>query len=177
MPFTRQNAGKTGHEDVIWNPDIESYLGTLGNTPKPELADLGDAFKTARMGLDFYAAKVPEIIVAFDGSLYEASADSREPSRRVGYVKVGMVALNVKKYLDLSVENMPYVDPMAVNKLQDNSAVSMALPSAYLLEVGQNSITDGYRAAIHRYYSSDKTKMGTDTNMLLDTVVELLRLE
>jgi hypothetical protein len=173
MPFNNQQASKVGHEDILRNPDIDEYLSSIGDIPRPAAAELAEIFGDAP-AIGEFKPSVPEVIVAFDGSLYEASADTSEPSRRVGYVKVGMVALNVKKYIDLSDQNMPYVDPMAVNRLQDRSALSMALPSAYLKEPALDSVTDGYRAAVHRYYSSDKTKVGTDKNTLLDTVVELL---
>jgi hypothetical protein len=174
MPFNNQQASKVGHEDLLRNPDIDAYLSSIGDVPRPEPAQLAQIFGKSPT-IDAFEPSIPEVIVAFYGSLYEASADVDEPSRRVGYVKVGMVALNVKKYLDLSDRNMPYVDPMAVNRLQDRSALSMALPSAYLKEPSLDSVTDGYRAAIHRYYSSDKTKIGTDKSTLLDTLLELLR--
>jgi hypothetical protein len=174
MPFSNQQASKVGHEDLLRNPEIDAYLVSIGDVPRPKPAELAEIFAQAPT-IGAFKPNVPEVIVAFDGSLYEASADTSEPSRRVGYVKVGMVALSVKKYLELSDRNMPYVDPMAVNRLQDRSALSMALPSAYLKEPALDSVTDGYRSAIHRYYSSDKTTIGTDKSTLLDTVIELLR--
>lgn len=175
MPFHNQQAGKTGHEDILRNPDIELYLESIGDVPRPEPADLATLFGESPKMSDF-GGNLPEVVVSFDGSAYEASADPIEPSRRVGYVKVGMVALNVKKYRALSDRNMPFVNPMAVNRLQDRSALSMALPSAHLRESTFEAVTDGYRAAIHRYYASDKTRIGTEKHTLLDTVVDLLRL-
>ncbi|MHB8177694.1 MAG: hypothetical protein ACYDA5_11805 [Vulcanimicrobiaceae bacterium] len=174
-PFNNQPAGKTGHEDILWNPEIIQYMETWADVPKPETAKLEGIFSKAPT-IGGYTPVVPEVIVAFDGSLYEASADQHEPSRRVGYIKVGMVALNVQKYQSLSDRNMPFVDPMAVNRLQEQNAISMALPSAYLKEKDYDSIREGYRAAIFRHYSSDNTRIGTDKHTMLDTVIDLLRI-
>ena len=123
-----------------------------------------------------FTGRLPDIIFALDGSLYEASADVNEPSRRVGYVKVGMVGLNMRKYIDLANLKKRFVDPMAVANLQDNDAVSLALPGAYLKQKNHKTVVEGYRYTIQRYCESDNTRISGKGASLLDTLVELMRL-
>jgi hypothetical protein len=172
MPFQGELAGKTGHEDLLQNPEIEAFLGLHKDVPRPDEATMADVFSNAPRASAF-TGNVPQLITAIDGSYYEASADQREPSRRVGYIKVGMVALRMDEYLKLGAGSS-YVDPMAVNRLLDSNALSMALPGANLKLPQFTSTGEGYRFFVQDYYDGGRTKIRGWNDSLLDTLVCLL---
>jgi hypothetical protein len=173
MPFDGQLAGKTGHEDILQNPDVEAMLEEHADIPRPDEKTMDEIFAGCPRASSF-TGKVPQFVIAVDGSRYEASADAREPSRRVGYVKVGMVALDMDKYAKLD-EGSTYVDPMAVNRLLASNALSMALPGANLKRNEYLTVAEGFRAYAQRYYRGERTTFEGSTSTLLDTLVALLK--
>ena len=173
MPFRGELAGKIGHEDILQNPEVESFLGLHKDVPRPDEATMAEVFANAPRASAF-TGDVPNLITAIDGSYYEASADLQEPSRRVGYIKVGMVALRMDEYLKLGAGSS-YVDPMAVNRLLDSNALSMALPGANLKRPEFTSAAEGYRYFVQNYYDGERTKIRGWDDSLLDTLVCLLR--
>lgn len=175
MPLKGQNAGKIGHEEILQNPDIEAFLQDYKNVPRPTPAALSQIFGGCPK-ISQFTGVVPDVILALDGSLFEASADDREPSRKVGYIKVGMIGLDMQRYAALAPDGSRFVDPMAVARLQESSALSMALPGAYLKKSGHKTVVEGYRFAIQKYFESDATKIGKRGKAsLLDTLIVLLR--
>jgi hypothetical protein len=173
MPFDGELAGKIGHEDILQNPEVEEFLGLHKDVPRPDEASMAEVFAKCPRASAFRGT-VPSVIVAIDGSYYEASADQREPSRRVGYIKVGMVALDMTAYSKLGAGST-YVDPLAVNRLLQSNALSMALPGANLKRAEFTTAAEGYRFYVQRYYDGDRTKIGESTETLLDTLICLLR--
>lgn len=174
MPFQGQNAGKTGHQDILQNPDIEEFLKAYKDVPRPSAQTLSEVFGDSPAASSF-TGTLPSLVMAFDGSLYEASADANEPSRRVGYVKIGLVALDMDRYLKVRVPGERFVDPIAVARLQQSTAMSMALPSAHMQRKQDTSVTEGYRAQIQRCYAGDASRIGASKRTLLDTLVDVLR--
>jgi hypothetical protein len=172
MPFDGQLAGKTGHEDILQNPEVEAFLDEQGDVPKPDAKSMAEIFEACPKASSFRAS-LPPIIIAIDGSYYEASADDREPSRRVGYIKVGMVALDMQRYGLLGADSI-YVDPIAVNRLLTSDALSMALPGANMKRAEFTSASEGFRFYVQRYFDGDRTKIGESNDTLLDTLIALL---
>jgi hypothetical protein len=172
MPFEGQLAGKIGHEDILQNPDVEGFLLDHRDVPRPDVATMEGTFAACPRASAF-TGKLPAYIIATDGSYYEAAADQREPSRRVGYVKVGMVALDMNAYEKLGAGSI-YVDPIAVNRLLNSDALSMALPGAHMKRPEFLTAAEGYRAYVQRYYDGARTILPSSKETLLDTLVALL---
>lgn len=173
MPFDGQLAGKTGHEDILQNPDVELFLAGHRDVPRPSQQTMEDVFDKCPRASNFNDA-IPPLIIAVDGSYYEASADQREPSRRVGYIKVGMVALDMQRYEALGADGI-YVDPIAVNRLLQSEALSMALPGANMKRAEFQNAAEGFRSYTQRYFDGDRTRIGESSETLLDTLIDLLR--
>jgi hypothetical protein len=178
MPFDGQLAGKTGHEDILQNPDVEAFLQEHRDVPVPDEKTMEDVFSACPRASAFSGA-VPEFIIAIDGSYYEASADAREPSRRVGYIKIGMVALDMNRYGKLDA-NSVYVDPIEVNRLLTSNALSMALPGANIKRKEFTSAAEGFRSYAQQYFDSERTVIGDPPppqprTTILDTLVALLK--
>ena len=173
MPFDGQLAGKIGHEDILQNPDVEAFLRDHGDVPRPDETTMVDVFASCPRASAF-TGSLPPFIIAIDGSYYEAAADQREPSRRVGYLKVGMVALDMNAYGKLGAGSI-YVDPLAVNRLLMSDALSMALPGANMKRSEFTSAAEGYRFYVQHYFDGARTTIGESKDTLLDTLVTLLR--
>src|SRR6516225_8762072 len=103
MPYPGQTAGKTGHADIVRNPDVQAFLQRCSDVPRPTPDDIRAMIAEASDAALFGYHDLPAMVLALDGSSYEASADGAFPSRRIGYVKISSVALDMMKYRGLRV--------------------------------------------------------------------------
>ena len=174
MPYPGQPAGKTGHSDILSNPEIQTFLGTCEDLPRPQKEDVIQAIGSHGKMAD-YKDHLPRWVKAIDGSEYESPVDGRFPSRCIGYIKISSVLLDMQAYTLVKETPSRYIDPMAVARLEkDTSTISMALPGAYVKPKGSLSVSDGFRRTILQYFQSANTRLQGDT--LYDTLVDLIRL-
>jgi hypothetical protein len=171
VPNIGQQAGKTGHGDLIENPEIQEFIRSADHLKPPseeELRALAREFTHAPSG-----GIEPARLLATDGSTYESSIDGRYPSTRVGYVKVSNVVVDVGRYRSLlDHPGTPTVDPFTLNKLQkDIDALTVVLPSSNLRVRGARDVRQGFRLKLQAELDSERTRLSC--GMLLDTLFYL----
>lgn len=149
MPFEGEVANKASHYDIVRNPDVAAFLERCEYLKVPS-EDEGRVFaQKFRAPPSGDPARAPKMLLAIDGSPYEASMNKQFPSTRVGYVKVGSVLIDMTKMDALRVAGGRFVDPFRVAALQDdNSSLTFALPSANVRLPGMKSVRDSFRAEV-----------------------------
>jgi hypothetical protein len=65
--------------------------------PRPTADDIKKLLSFAKTADAFGEHELPTIVLALDGSSYEANPDGLYPSRRIGYVKISSVALDMAR--------------------------------------------------------------------------------
>ncbi len=174
MPYPGQSAGKIGHSDLLNNPEVQAFLGRCEDIPRPSAKDVAEMV-AAFPRVSEIPGELPRLILAIDGSTYESAVDGRYPSRRIGYVKISSVILDMDDYASLRATRERFIDPIEVARLQkETDTISMALPGAYVKPEGAASVADGFRRELLRYFRSSNTVLGGET--LYDTLVDLIRL-
>ena len=172
MPYPGQSAGKTGHADIVRNPDVMAFLQRCNEVPRPTPEDIQKLIAEASNADAFGEHELPTIVLALDGSSYEANPDGVYPSRRIGYVKISSVALDMTRYRGLRIPGSRTIDPLTVNMLlRDTEAFSMALPGAYVVPAGRQTAKEGFRYELQGYMTSERTRLAKRT--LHDTLKEV----
>ena len=172
MPYPGQVASKTGHVDIVRNPAVQSFLQRCSDVPRPTPEDIREALKSSDNIATFEEHDLPGVVLALDGSSYEAAPDQVYPSRSIGYVKISSVALDMQRYNGLRVPGTHTIDPMTVNALlKDTEAFSMALPGAYVVPAGRQTAREGFQYELQGYVASERTRLGKHT--LYDTLVKI----
>lgn len=175
MPFKGEPSSKTIHNDIRNNPDIIRFLEQCPDIPKPEAKNIEKLIP--KEDLEFFerckSARMPKYILSLDGSNYESTIDKKYPSRRVGYVKISVVVLNMDHYSEISsTQKSKYVNPMEVARLQkDTDCLSFALPGSYVQFPGDLSPYETFRKTLLSNFLSEETKFCG--NYLLDSLFEL----
>lgn len=159
MPYQREFASKTAHLDIVKNPEVAAFLGECEYLTTPS-DDQGQALASRFVAPPpIGEARLPEHVIAMDGSYYESSIDERLPSTRLGYVKVGSVLIDMARYRQLRVQNGRFVDPFRVAEVENsNSPLTFCLPSANVRWKGKTSVRDSFRAAVDDSLYSSKTR-------------------
>ena len=176
MAFKGEPGSKTAHNDIRNNPDIIKFLKQCPDIPRPEAKNIEELIPKEEDG-DFFerckSARIPKYILSLDGSNYEAIVDKKYPSRKVGYIKISVVVLNMDHYNEISsTKNSKYVDPMEVAKLQkDTDCLSFALPGSYVQFPGDLSPYETFRKTLLDNFLSEESKFCG--NYLLDSLFEL----
>jgi hypothetical protein len=174
MPYSGQNASKVGHDDLLRNPEIDRFLAACDHMREPSQAELLQIVAEFKPAPTVGEAALPALVVANDGSRYEASVSKLYPSTRVGYVKVSSVGVEVDVYATLVRGEERLIDPFAMNRLQDNTtAISLALPSTNLRYGHDDSVVDGFRRRIDEIFRGDATQTGSRGERLIDTLYAL----
>jgi hypothetical protein len=158
MPYPGELANKSSHSDIIRNPDIKAFLDECEylKPPSEEQGKVMAAFFVTPPPID--ALTLPEHVIAFDGSWYEASFNDYLPATKVGYIKIGTVLINMDKFKQLRDPLTRLVDPFKVAELQNNnSALTFAVPSSNMRLKNRTSVRDSFRAMI------DAALIGTNT--------------
>ena len=157
MPYQNEFARKTTHFDFVRNPEVQGFLANCEYLTPPneeEALALTSVFQKPPRSPE---VELPHLILATDGSYYEAALNDRIPSTRVGYIKIGAVLFSLKEFADL--RDGRFVDPFKVASLQDNNtALTFVLPSANVRLQGYNSVRDSFRAALDQQLLSEKTR-------------------
>ncbi len=161
MPYRREVANKVGHVDLAKNPDVARFLGECEylNTPMLDGEHAINAyFQVPRTN---EGLRLPEQVIAIDGSSYEASINERAPSTRIGFVQIGAVLIQMAQFNALRVGHL--VDPFRVAELQEHNApLAFAVPSANIRWKGKRSVRDSFRAAVDKHLYGASTRFTAD---------------
>ena len=168
MPYIGQQAGKRGHSDILRNPDIAVFLGNCeylrnpGDDAVQAIADLyQDAPKTDEL---------PGLVIASDGSAYADPIDESFPSTQIGYVKLSLMAFDMKTYGGLVQPGSPFVEPFKVAEMHDSAkSVAFVLPGSNVRYRGLR-VQDGFRLAIYEELSDDRTKVHKNAGNIRDVL-------
>ncbi len=168
MPYSGEPSGRLSHTDILNNPEVRDFLNKCSEVPRPTKSKVSEIFNESYT-VNELAGDLPKLVIAIDGSPYESSLDEDYPSRKIGYLKISMVVLDMAHYQQLEERTTKYVNPMEIAKLEENtSAITMALPSSFVKLPDCETIKEGYRREILNAYSSDRTLLGGES--LLDTL-------
>lgn len=157
MPYKKELASKIAHMDFIKNPEVQAFLASCEYLTPPDETEAKNLTSVFNPPPRLSQAHSIELILATDGSNYEAALHDKIPSTRLGYLKVGAVLFSLKEFSELREGR--FVDPFKVAALQDkNAALSFVLPSANVRLKGKNSVRDSFRAALDEQLLSEKTR-------------------
>lgn len=159
MPYQRESASKSSHCDIIKNPDVSQFLEECDYIKPPSDQEAQSLCSVFIEPPETDTVCLPEYIIAVDGSNYEASIDERLPSTKVGYVKVGCMAIDMGKYKSLRTPEGRFVDPFRVAELQDNnSPLTFTLPSSNIRWKNKGNVRDSFRATVDEQLYDIKTR-------------------
>lgn len=159
MPYQGETANKGSHRDIVKNPDVSQFLAQCQYLHEPSDAEVSNVISCFEDTPLMESVKLPEKIIAFDGSFYEASIDDKLPSTKIGYVKIGSILIDMDQFSQLKVGNGRLVDPFKVAELKKNNDVlTFSLPSANIRWKGKETVSEGFRLAIDEYLYGPNTR-------------------
>lgn len=171
MPYEGELANKASHFDLIKDPEIKNFLQECDYLQKPSEEEGNQRAANFTSIPNLNQVKLPEQIIAVDGSLYCSRISDRLPNTEVGYVKISSVLIDLNDFDGLKIGK--YIDPFKVAKLLNSSdSLKFILPIANVCWNGQSSVRDSLRAAIDRHLYSEKTRFDPkDTQTSLRTTL------
>lgn len=173
MPYNRERGSKSGHMDLVKNPDVESFLQNCDYMREPSEADgqeIAKAFIPAPQ-----SDKLPLKVVASDASPYSEPLTDKFPSTQLGYVKVSLVLVDLKEFDALTQPGTRYVDPFKAAKLHRNAnGIAFTLPGSNIRYKGAKTVKDGFRKAVYEQYKDGRTNFkADDAYSLADTLLNI----
>ena len=152
MPYQNELADKTSHIDIVQNPDVSDFLSKCHKIDYQEesLQSIGDFFSTP-IDNNFHK---PANVISIDGSYYEASVRKNYPSKKVGFIKVGVVLL---KHASLTAiqGTSNFVDPFEVaNFKKNNDAYTFVLPSTNIIYDDCEDVQASFRKALDEQFDN-----------------------
>lgn len=174
MPYENEPASPTAHFSIIRNPEVRSFLGKCiynrapadqrGDEVRRRLLDVSNQVVDVRQG----------IVLASDGSPYEAIVEEKFPSVRVGFVKLSTVIIDIVDYLRIRDHSSVFVDPVEVARIQQSSeSLSVVLPGAGITSDDHADSRSFFR---HTVFSLFRSKLFSLANWTLyDTFTHLIR--
>jgi hypothetical protein len=163
MPYENQTADKSSHSDIVRNPEVTEFLQSCDYLKPPSDEEI--ELLTARFQVPppIQDTVLPERVIAVDGSPYESSINDRLPSTKVGYIKIGVVLIDMAHFQALRVNNSEFVDPFRVAALQkQNTSLTFPLPGSNIRWKNKTSVRDSFRAVLDDHFSSTKTRFQDD---------------
>ena len=172
MPYSREIAGKGGHADFVRNPDVRAFLAECDYLRVPSDAQ-GAAMAASFLPAPRNTAPVlPEYVVASDASKSDTPINEKLPSTQIGFVKVSHVLIEMDQYADLLDPQTRFVDPFKAAELHRNAApITFTLPGSNIRFQSSKSVRDGFRRAVYRQMSSDKSQGGSNPLVLTDLLL------
>lgn len=173
MPYSGEGSSPTAHVDIIRNPEVVEFLKGCTYNPDPSnrvqeicsrLVDVSDRVQSIDRG----------VILATDGSPYEAIIEERFPSVRVGFLKLSNVLILVPDYRKLQASASPFVDPLEVARIQRGTqSLSLVLPGSGVIRDGVSDSRSFFRHSLFQAFLAPT--FAVSGIRLYDTFVELLR--
>ena len=118
--------------------------------------------------------RLPNYVVAIDGSNAEVDVRNGYPGAKVGYCTVASVLLNLAEMTRLDRERP--VDPQEFRRTEEASTVDAALPGSNVVTRTHTSARDSFREALYEILQ-DAVVDQDDGSRLLDTYEALLALK
>jgi hypothetical protein len=172
MPYANEGSSAVSHFDIIKNNEVASFLsecsydaaaGARADEIESLLVNVTSNVKSLNEG----------VILASDGSPYEAVVQERFPSVRVGFLKFSNVLLLLPDYQRLRNTNAKFIDPVEIARVQRMSqSLSMVLPGAGILRGSHQSSRCVLREKIFQSFQNPDLSSGGET--LYDTFVDLI---
>jgi hypothetical protein len=171
MPYNRERGSKSGHMDLVKNPDVENFLENCDYMREPSEADgqeIAKAFLPAPQ-----SDRLPLKVVASDASPYSEPLTDKFPSTQIGYVKISLVLVDLKEFDDLKQPGTRYVDPFKAAKIHRNAnGISFTLPGSNIRYKGAKNVKDGFRRAVYDQYKDGRTNFKSNGKYTLaDTLL------
>lgn len=173
MPYNRERGSKSGHMDLVKNPDVENFLENCDYMREPSEADghkIAEAFILAPL-----SNKLPLLVVASDGSPYSEPLTDKFPSTQIGYVKISLVLINLEEFDALTEPGTRYVDPFKAAKIHRNAeGIAFTLPGSNIRYKGAKTVRDGFRRAVYDQYKDGRTNFQPNGEYTLaDTLLNI----
>ena len=172
MPYQNELADKTSHIDIVKNPDVEEFLKSCHKIDFPdseEIQSLTSVFKATPVA----KFKKPKNIISIDGSYYESSISEKFPSRKICFIKVGVVLLKYN-VLDNIGDSFSFVDPFEVAKFKENNeSYSIVLPSANIVYSDCSDVKESFRNALEDQFDRLRTEKDNPETSLKTTLFKL----
>lgn len=137
-------------------------------------ADSRSPLKARPKKVSSATTKLPEFIVAIDGSNPEVSVRNGYPGARIGYCTVASVLLNMKLIDELD-KSRP-IDPVEFRKTETVSTIDAALPGSNVVTHDNISARDSFRETLYEVLSKE-TLGEEEESTLLKAYEELLNLK
>ena len=165
MPYENELADKTSHVDIVKNPDVQEFLKKCHKIDFPEEAErknLSDVFTIPKKS----QFMKPKNIISIDGSYYESSVTEKFPSRKIGFIKIGVVLLKCDVLDKIGTESV-FVDPFEIAKFKENNeSYSFVLPSANIVYEDCDDVQQSFRRSLDEQFDNFRTdKDNPDTSL------------
>lgn len=172
MPYQNELADKTSHNDIVQNPDVEEFLKKchkIDDIDGEELSSAGQWFE-APIDCKFHK---PDNIISIDGSFYESSVQQKFPSKKVGFIKVGVVLLQGKSLSSIQGSSR-FVDPYEVAKIKENNeSYSFVLPSTNIVYDDCDDVQESFRRALDEQFDRLRDKKDDQNTSLKNTLFKM----
>ena len=172
MPYSRETAGKGGHADFVKNPDVQEFLADCEYLRVPSTEEAAAIASTFVKAPGAEPPNLPDYVVASDASKSDTAISSKLPSTQVGFIKVSHVIREMKMYGELIDPKTRFVDPFKAADLHRNAApITFTLPGSNIRYQMAKSVKDGFRRAVFRQLSADKSEGKNSRFVLTDTLL------
>lgn len=173
MPYSREGASPTAHVEIIRNPEVAEFLRGCSYNRDP--SNRVNEIRSRLVDVSSRVQKIEDgVILATDGSPYEAVIEEKFPSVRVGFLKLSNVLILVPDYRRLQASRSPFVDPHEVARIQRGTqSLSLVLPGSGILRGDVSDSRSLFRQALFDAFLS--SAFAVSEIRLYDTLVELLR--
>lgn len=174
MPYKNQQAGKTGHGDLVENPDVVAFLQQCVYIREPSDKE-GEALAGSYLKAPAGGVPLPVKVAASDASTYTDAISGKFPSTQIGYIKVSMVLIDMAAFASLSVPGSRFVDPFKVAAMQRNAkGVAFTLPGSNVCYGGELVVREGFRRAVFDQLSDARSNFDPHGNYrIVDTLIFL----
>ncbi|CAE6793881.1 hypothetical protein G2912_23680 [Paraburkholderia aspalathi] len=174
MPYKGETAGKGGHADFVRNPDVQAFLDECDYMRPPsdsEANAMAATFFAAPAGIP---SELPRYVVASDASKSDTPINDKLPSTQVGFIKVSQVLIGMDSYAELVDPRSRFVDPFKAAEMHRNAdALTFTLPGSNVRFQGAKSVKDGFRRAVFKQLSADRTRGGPNHAALSTVLLDI----
>jgi hypothetical protein len=174
MPYKGETAGKGGHSDFVQNPDVQAFLAECDYMRPPsdtEAEAMASSFVKAPTG---NPSNLPRYVVASDASKSDTPINDKLPSTQVGFIKVSQVLVSMDKYAELVDPRSRFVDPFKAAEMHRNaSAITFILPGSNIRFQGALSVKDGFRRAVFKQLSANRSNGGGNPLVLSNVLINI----
>ncbi|MDP2432306.1 MAG: hypothetical protein Q8O33_09755 [Pseudomonadota bacterium] len=174
MPYRGETAGKGGHSDFVRNPDVQAFLAECDYMRQPSDAEAQTMASTFTTAPPSDPSQLPRYVVASDASKSDTPINDKLPSTQVGFIKVSQVLISMDSYAELVDPKSRFVDPFKAADMHRNaSAITFTLPGSNIRFQGAKSVKDGFRRAVFKQLSADRTNGGGSRLALTDVLINI----